>query len=712
MYKKYLFYLIFIAALSFIWECKRERINPFDPKAVQISENTKLPEENPDLKKEETQIRGDTLYLIYRPGAPKPTFNPGDIVVGTAKEGYLKKVISSKIKGDTVILITTQACLTEAIIYGGIEETFTLMPEEKKMKLEPIRKDTIIIGDDGKEYRYYIEADAPQIFTVKGDIFEIRIPNVEIIIYYQSNLAAVIRIEELVLSEKINIDFKLIIDNGIDEFRFIARKTEGIRFKNVNIDLKYSIPLIDKSKPLLPPLPLGKIVFSIGPVPVVITFALRVDGGASLELILSENNTIWSDVTSNFVTVLGAEYKSGRGWHPHNQLTLNGNGNWNFTSSASISLKNKNYVRVSLDTKFYGAAGPFLYGKPYQYNQGSFPPISFEGGIGMSMGFGFKLEILDWKLAEYSRDFIDFKLLKLYEISPGGNNPPNTPSTPSGPSTGDVNVSYSFSSSATDPDGDDISIRFDWGDGSYSPWSSFVSSGAQVVMSHSWSTAGTYYIKAQAKDIHGAISNWSSGHAIVISGGGLVWSDDFETYSAGSWPSPNWINSGNDSGYVDNVIYYSGTKSLKLYGIVGVYWATLAHRQLATGAPWTLECYVRNGTEPIPETGHQSRARIEIHKNATWTSPARGLLYFHKDGYIYAGENDLPLMPYQTATWYKVKIKYEYPVDGQVRITYWINDVQVGQYIFSPKDEEANLSYLSLSAQAGSAWYDDVRISR
>ncbi|NPV13383.1 beta-propeller fold lactonase family protein [candidate division WOR-3 bacterium] len=100
------------------------------------------------------------------------------------------------------------------------------------------------------------------------------------------------------------------------------------------------------------------------------------------------------------------------------------------------------------------------------------------------------------------------------------NNPPNTPAIPSGPATGEVGVSYDFVSSSTDPDGDSVSIRFDWGNGVVSNWSSFVTSGQQVTMSYSYQTAGTYYVKAQAKDVHGDTSAWSGGHQITISSGG------------------------------------------------------------------------------------------------------------------------------------------------------------------------------------------------
>ncbi len=104
--------------------------------------------------------------------------------------------------------------------------------------------------------------------------------------------------------------------------------------------------------------------------------------------------------------------------------------------------------------------------------------------------------------------------------APAGNNPPNTPQTPSGLSSGQVNVSYNFTTSTTDPDGDSVAYQFDWGDGNQSNWSSFLPSGTSITMAKSWSNAGTYSIKARAKDKKGAISGWSDGHQITITGGG------------------------------------------------------------------------------------------------------------------------------------------------------------------------------------------------
>ena len=45
------------------------------------------------------------------------------------------------------------------------------------------------------------------------------------------------------------------------------------------------------------------------------------------------------------------------------------------------------------------------------------------------------------------------------------NNPPASPSVPSGSTSGASGTSYSYSTKATDPDGDQVKYTFDWGDG-------------------------------------------------------------------------------------------------------------------------------------------------------------------------------------------------------------------------------------------------------
>jgi hypothetical protein len=98
------------------------------------------------------------------------------------------------------------------------------------------------------------------------------------------------------------------------------------------------------------------------------------------------------------------------------------------------------------------------------------------------------------------------------------NNPPATPTTPTGPSSGTINNAYTFQTSTTDPDGDDIQYGWDWnGDGTVDSWTGSYSSGAICSASYTWTSAGTYAIKVKARDIYGAESGWSSTKTVTIS---------------------------------------------------------------------------------------------------------------------------------------------------------------------------------------------------
>ncbi|HSO61395.1 MAG TPA: fibronectin type III domain-containing protein [Desulfobacterales bacterium] len=93
---------------------------------------------------------------------------------------------------------------------------------------------------------------------------------------------------------------------------------------------------------------------------------------------------------------------------------------------------------------------------------------------------------------------------------PAPNGAPATPTTPTGASAAMVNASIAFSTSTTDPTGDSLEYRYDWGGGVLSSWGA-------ASQSHSWSAAGAYAVKAQARDSHLAESSWSSAKTVTIS---------------------------------------------------------------------------------------------------------------------------------------------------------------------------------------------------
>jgi hypothetical protein len=91
----------------------------------------------------------------------------------------------------------------------------------------------------------------------------------------------------------------------------------------------------------------------------------------------------------------------------------------------------------------------------------------------------------------------------------GGNLPPNTPAQPVGPLTGAANVVYTYTTSTTDPESQQVLYQWSWGDAE-SPWLGPYDSGAVAEATHSWSTAGDYLVRVRAKDTAGAMSGWST----------------------------------------------------------------------------------------------------------------------------------------------------------------------------------------------------------
>jgi hypothetical protein len=165
---------------------------------------------------------------------------------------------------------------------------------------------------------------------------------------------------------------------------------------------------------------------------------------------------------------------------------------------------------------------------PTQSGTASLLDSTYIGGSGHDEGFGIAIDNNDDAFVTGLTSSTDFPTLNPYQnsnagqsdafithIGVPGNNPPQQPMTPSGPINGKVGVSYPYTTSATDPDGDIMRFGWDWnGNGVVDQWDdnggSWYNSGQLCTTSHSWSTQGTYQIKVMAEDTHGAASVWSN----------------------------------------------------------------------------------------------------------------------------------------------------------------------------------------------------------
>jgi len=94
----------------------------------------------------------------------------------------------------------------------------------------------------------------------------------------------------------------------------------------------------------------------------------------------------------------------------------------------------------------------------------------------------------------------------LIKLSPENQSP--SPPDVVGETNGKPGTLYPYTFTSIDPDGDQISYYIDWGDGNITDWTDFQLSGEPYTESHTWTTKGTYIIRAKAKDTDGYESEW------------------------------------------------------------------------------------------------------------------------------------------------------------------------------------------------------------
>jgi hypothetical protein len=104
---------------------------------------------------------------------------------------------------------------------------------------------------------------------------------------------------------------------------------------------------------------------------------------------------------------------------------------------------------------------------------------------------------------------------KTVQIAASSSNAPATPPAPVGTSNGVISTEYQYQARTTDPDGDQVSYTFYWGDGSTST-TGLYDSGATASASHTWTQSGTNGVYVRATDSEGNVSAWSSAITVQI----------------------------------------------------------------------------------------------------------------------------------------------------------------------------------------------------
>ncbi|MHC4777317.1 MAG: PKD domain-containing protein, partial [Planctomycetota bacterium] len=122
----------------------------------------------------------------------------------------------------------------------------------------------------------------------------------------------------------------------------------------------------------------------------------------------------------------------------------------------------------------------------------------------------------NWKVeAEDSHGAKTESPIWTFTVKARSNNPPLKPEGLEGPLNVRLGKKVSFVAKSRDADGDPIRIRFDWGDGSVSPWVALGENG-MCKDEHLYAKIGDYAIRAQAIDDKQTSSAWSENHPLKV----------------------------------------------------------------------------------------------------------------------------------------------------------------------------------------------------
>jgi hypothetical protein len=469
--------IAFLMTLSFLPGCKNEH-NPIVPQNspdVIIPPTTKILPSS-DVSDQLESISSDLTTFVFRSGvAAIDNLSVNDIMVSNNGQGILRKIISVTKNNNKIIIITTQACLEDAIQKGKLSITHTLSPNDTmqvllKAKGVSLNKNTL------KHSGFYISMNDVVIYDADGNLGTTD--------------------DQVVANGSVSIsqgfDFTLSIDNWtLTELLMTTTFSEDIQLGvNMNLlNLSYT-----KEKEIYR-VSFTPLTFFIGIVPVVITPVLSISVGIDGKIYAD----LFSSISQHADFTAGIEYEN-TAW----SKLANESHSFSYqipTITAGAELKG--YVGPNLNFLLYGVIGPSvnvsLYGKVVA-DPTQTPQIALWEGIAIDAGV--KIEVLSHVVAGYQANVLDLKT-KIWESSTLLNQSPNIPASPK-PTDNSTSVSKSPTLSWTCSDPDRDPLTYDVYFGTIYPPTTKVSSdqSATSLARSGLADSTTYYWKVIAKDNH------------------------------------------------------------------------------------------------------------------------------------------------------------------------------------------------------------------
>ncbi len=296
------------------------------------------------------------------------------------------------------------------------------------------------------------------------------------------------------------------------------------------------------------------------------------------------------------------------------------------------------------------------------------------------------------------------------------NTSPSRPSVISDVQNANVNARVSFQTVTQDEEGDSISYRFHWGDGTSTGWSAFVPSGQTVASTHQFSQQGVYNVVAEAQDVKGGVSELSEPFAIQIAPSGASFWYDFDSDVPGLFPAdPPWTSLQEAPSYlrvVDNVFAGASGNSCGFFDFdpdladsTGVF-ATI-NTQIQSDQQGSMEFAWR-----VADVNDNFGVRI-WEELGVWDGMGYYVLFTGGNiSYFSRAEGGVvPILPIQAGQWYTMRLDYNISAKT---FDIWIDGELMKQGAGFYDTTQTSLSLLQIvafsDAQCRAAYVDNFKL--
>jgi len=343
------------------------------PSDFQIAEEVRVvdPSEVADVEPD-----GLVLRAASADDAPKV----GHILVSDVEPtGFLRRVTAvGDLQSGTVVVLTEQASLAEAIEQGTVRGHIALSPQGRLAR----STDVHVPQELASSVVWELPDGAGQATL------------------------------DISFDPDMSFDPEIHFDRGID---YLKLPFTGSVDASITGQVTLSKAVTQDFRKNLGSIPLGAAVIWAGPVPIY--FSVNLDLVAGLELSASAQGTFDVGGDAHAEMTVGAEYRNGR-WSPVNTRDIT----FDFSDPAvtlGASAEAKAYLRGQLEIHIYGLLGPFVECGPYArfLAEADLCQLDASLGLGLSAHAGGEVEIFDHTLATFSLELFDYGPVELWSES-------------------------------------------------------------------------------------------------------------------------------------------------------------------------------------------------------------------------------------------------------------------------------------------------------